>query len=127
MLGFMFLLKEVSDQRVSVQGGSLTRGSLSRGSLSRGSLSGGSLSSGVSVWEGSLSGRHPAAVWLCAGGTLPTGMHSCYHELSLAGGWVSPPDVTSKGYSTEEVGISEGYSNYPMMHVIHPDRNNRHL
>ena len=105
------MTRGVSVQGVSVRGVSVQEG----------------LCLGGSVWEESLSDRHPAAVWLCAGGTHPTGMHPCYHELSLAGGWVSPLDITSKGYSTEEMGISEGYSTYLMMHVIHPDRNNRHL
>ena len=33
---------------------------------------------GVSVQGGSLSGNPPATVWLRAGGTHLTGMHSCY-------------------------------------------------
>ena len=89
----------------SLPRGSLPRGSLPRGSLSRGvSVQGGlcsdevsvqrSLCLAVSVQEvsvhresvsrGSLSGRPP--VQQCAGGTQPTGMHSCcviFYAISL--------------------------------------------
>ena len=68
--------------------GSLFRGYLSRGSLSREvsvkegvSVQGGLCPGRVSVKEGSLSRevsvRETAQVQLHAGGTHPTGMHSC--------------------------------------------------
>ena len=58
--------------RVSVQGVSLYRGSLSRGV----SIQGVSVQ-GVSVQLVSVRETPPTAVWLCAGGTYPTGIHSC--------------------------------------------------
>ena len=83
------LFRDVSVQRDLYPEGSLSRGSLSGDlclgglcleglcsgwlrSLSRGSLSRGSLSRGISFRE------PPATVLLRAGGTHPTGMHSCY-------------------------------------------------
>ena len=65
----------VSVQGVSVQGVSV-QGPLSGGGLCPGeSLSEGSCTGGLCP-GGSLSGRPP--VWLRAGSTHPTGMHSCY-------------------------------------------------
>ena len=50
------------------------------GSLSRDPCPGGESVSGGLCPGGSLSGRPPATVWLRAGGTHPTGMHSCYRS-----------------------------------------------
>ena len=98
-------------------GGSLSMGSLSREVSVEGSLSGGvcwgSLPRGVSVQgglcpRGSLSGglclgerglcqRDPPTVWLCAGGTYPTEMHSCYCPQRSCEGYVFTPVCLSTG------------------------------
>ena len=81
-------------------GGSLSRGSLSGVSVQGGSLSGVSVGGGVFVQGGSLSGGSLSGgppVWLRAGGTYPTGMHSCCllflwynRNISLPVAWQTP-------------------------------------
>ena len=96
-------------------GGSLSKGGLCPGrSLLGGPCPGGSVGGlcpkgvsvhvalclGVSAWGREVSVREtPPTVWLCAGGTYPTEMHSCYCPQRSCEGYVFTPVCLSTGGS----------------------------